>query len=297
MTRLYVSAISLATLLTSYSALAQQASASAGVGVQGQANATAPAAEPAPPPPPTGVAADANAQTNQQTQAGMALPTATNANPPAGNSEHDDMVGHLAVGFMGRSTIPYGLYNGDATLRAPVPVIGVRYWFDTMVGLDVGAGLWIGSTSTEVSVPNAASVSTDGPKPTAFVLHAGVPLALASSRHFAFEVIPEANFGYAKVSQDAALTADNITKQAGTHLDVGARVGGEVHFGFIGIPQLSLIGSVGLRFNYDSLTYETTAPGAPGATRTSTSAWDLSTTVNESPWNIFVSNVGALYYF
>ncbi len=297
MTRLHVSAIALATFFTSYCALAQQASATGSIGLQGQANAEA-AAQPAPPPPPpTGVNADANAQANQQTQAGMALPTATNANAPVGNSDHDDMVGHLGVGYLGRATIPYGLYQGAATPQAPVPVIGVRYWMNPLLGLDLGAGLWIGGTSTDVSAPNTPTISSDGPKPTAFVLHAGVPLALASSRHFSFQVIPEANFGYAKVSQDAVLTANNLTKQAGTHLDLGARVGAEIHFGFMGIPQLSLVGSVGLRFNYDKHTYDTTPPGGPGGTRVSTGAWDISTTVNESPWNIFISNVGAFYYF
>jgi hypothetical protein len=230
------------------------------------------------------------AQTNQPA---VAPP---NANVATGNSEHDDMVGHLAVGYMGRATIPYGAYNGAATLQAPVPVIGVRYWFDPRVGIDLGMGLWLGSASTDATPPGGPTASADGPKPTAFILHAGVPLALASSRHFAFEIIPEANLGYANVTRDA--TADNaVTKQAGTHFDLGARAGAEIHFGFIGVPQLSLVGSVGLRFQYDKLTYETNPIGGPGVTRLSTGMWDLSTTVNESPWNIFISNVGAFYYF
>ena len=279
------SAVSFAVLLTGYSALAQQASGSVAVGAPA---ATAPAAPPAPPPPPppTGVTAEpAPAPT------GMALPAATNAHAPTGNSEHDDMVGHLAVGFLGRASIPYGGLNAAGVApQAPVPVVGVRYWIDPLIGLDLGLGLWIGGTSTDTTpAATGATTSVSGPKPTAFIIHGGLPLALASSKHFAFEIIPEANFGYASVTGDA-----NPTKLTGTHFDIGARAGGEIHFGFIGVPQLSLIGSVGLRFQYDKL--KTEANAAAGKDVQSTGIWSLGTTVNESPWNIFITNVGALYY-
>ena len=293
MTRLHInaSAISLAALFASYSALAQQATATAGVGVQGQAAA-------ATPPPPPAPAADANAgQASQPNQTGMALPNATNANPPpAGNSEHDDMVGHLAVGFLGRPSIPYGLDVNGNPAAAPVPVVGVRYWIDPLIGLDLGAGLWIGGRSTDITDPAGNKTSSSGPKPFAMVLHAGVPLALASSKHFAFEIIPEANFGFAKVTQDAVAGGNVFTKQSGTHFDLGARAGAEVHFGFIGIPQLSLVGAVGLRFQYDSLSRETNPVGGPGLTKTTSGAWDLSTTLNGNPWDIFTGNISALYY-
>jgi hypothetical protein len=229
----------------------------------------------------------------------MALPTATNANPPpAGNSEHDDMVGHIAVGFLGRPSIPYGLDANGNSLTAPVPVVGVRYWIDPLIGLDLGAGLWIGGTSSDNTDPAGNKVSVSGPKPFAMLLHAGVPLALASSKHFAFEIIPEANFGFAKATQDAALPGPiaGLTKQSGTHFDLGARAGAEIHFGFIGIPQLSLVGAVGLRFQYDSLSREVNPVGGPGVTKTTSSTWDLNTTLNGNPWDIFTGNISALYY-
>ncbi len=260
------------------------ANTQAGTTAQADSNATAqaPAAAPAP---------------AQNQQVGMGLGTGTAA-PAPGGSDHDAVVGHLAVGFLGRASIPYGLAGNP---ELPVPVIGVRYWLDPMLGLDLGAGLYLGGTSNDTKVtPPGATVSTSGPKPTAFVIHAGVPLALTSSKHFAFEVIPEANFGYASVAQDAALTgpAPGITKQTGVHLDLGARAGGEIHFGFMGIPQLSLVGSVGMRFDYNSLGYDATpvAAGSP-TTHQSTSIWALRTSVYDSPWNIFISNVSAFYYF
>lgn len=272
------SAMFLGCALTGLSANAQQATDTT-AGAQGNAAA--------------GATAQATPPANQQAQMGMALPTATAAAQPAGASDHDAVVGHLAVGFLGRATIPYGA-GPTGTLQAPVPVIGVRYWMDPMLGLDLGLGLWLGKTSTDATAAGVTT-TTSGPKPASFVIHAGVPLALASSKHFVFEITPEANFGLASVTQDAALTGTGITKQSGTHFDIGARAGAEIHFGFIGLPQLSLLGSVGLRFDYDSLTTETNPPAGPG--KVSSSVWNLGTTVYDSPWNIFIGNVGALYYF
>lgn len=150
------------------------------------------------------------------------------------------------------------------------------------------------------ATPPGTTVSTSGPKPAAFVVHAGVPLALASAKHFTFEVIPEVNFGYAQETADAAVGLNgiaNATKQTGVHLDVGARAGAEIHFGFMGLPQLSLQGSVGLRFDYDKLGQDVAPPAPAPGVHTSTSIWGLGTTVYDNPWNIFVSNVSALYYF
>lgn len=279
-----------ATLGFGLTAFAQQAA----VGVQGSASANTQTGATAQADPNAAAAAQAPAPAQNQ-QVGMGLGTATAA-PAPGGSDHDAMVGHLAVGFLGRASLPYGV-PGNPEL--PVPIIGVRYWLDPMLGLDLGAGLYLGGTSTDNKVnPPGTTVSTSGPKPTAFAIHAGVPLALASARHFTFEIIPEANFGYASVTWDAAVGPAGVTKQTGVHLDLGARAGGEIHFGFMGIPQLSLVGSVGLRFDYDKLGQDGPAPGAAGATlNQSTSVWALRTSVYDSPWNIFISNVSAFYYF
>lgn len=295
------SAVFMALALTGFSAFGQEAAGTAAVGVQGNTTANTQ----------TGAAAQADtnaaaattpppaAAPNQQAQVGMALPNATAAEPPAGTSDHDAVVGHIAVGFLGRASIPYGVATNA---ELPVPVIGVRYWIDPMVGLDLGLGLWLGGTSQDTTVtPPAATATVSGPKTSAFIVHAGIPLALASAKHFTFEVIPEVNFGYAQQTQDAALPAPvpGTTKQTGVHLDLGARAGAEIHFGFMGLPQLSLLGTVGLRFDYDKLGRDVTpvAPAGSPTTHLSTGVWGLRTTVNDSPWNIFIGNVGALYYF
>jgi hypothetical protein len=274
------SAIFTALVLTGLSASAQQVAGTAGGGVQAGANvqvggnaaAAAPAADPA----------------AQPAQAGMGLPPAAAPPPPPGNSDHDAVVEHIAIGYMGRASMPVGdLGEQDA------PVVGVRYWIDPTVGLDLGLGLWLGGTTHDTTPPAPAATTTvSGPNPSIFILHGGVPLALASAKHFVFEVIPELNFGYGRVSVDPSGTRDT-----GVHLDLGARAGAEIHFGFMGLPQLSLLGTVGLRFNYDKLTSRVVVPATGAATEDSWGIWSLRTTMGDSPWNIFISNVGAFYYF
>lgn len=242
------------------------------------ADAAPAAAAPAPPPQPAPAPA---ASASGSAQVGMALPgSAPQAAAVAGNSDHDAVVGRLAIGYMGRSDLT--ILTGAGPTAVPVPVIGVRYWLSDMLGIDAGLGFGIGSGSNK----DAAGNSTDIPSSHAFMLHGGVPLSLASAGHFSFQVVPELNVGFAGAS---ATVAGVDTSTSVFHLDVGARAGAEIHFGFINVPQLSLQGGVGLRLNMDSTGAD---PGDAG-----TSRFNLSTNVGDNPWNIFTSNVAALYYF
>ena len=116
-------------------------------------------------------------------------------------------------------------------------------------------------------------------------IHGGLPIALATSKHMTFELIPEATIGFAGNS------AANNLSYSGFRLDLGARIGGEIQFGFIGIPQLALQASVGLYLEHDSWGYST--PGNSGSASSTTFA----TSVQSDPWGIFTDNVSALYYF
>ena len=250
------------------------------------ADAAPAAAAPAPPPQP----AEASASTSGSAQVGMALPgAAPQAAAVAGSSDHDSVVGRLAVGYLGRNGVK--VTNGIANVGVgPAnntviegPIIGVRYWLSDMLGIDAGIGLGLGSGSQTVG-----GMSTDTPSTHLFMLHGGVPLSLASAGHFSFQIVPELNVGFAGGSQDVAGMTNKVS---GFHLDVGARAGAEIHFGFINVPQLSLQGSVGLRMNIDSQSQ--TLAGV----ETKFSQFGLGTTVGDNPWNIFTSNVAALYYF
>lgn len=231
------------------------------------------------------------ASAEAQGQVGMGLPGASaeaQATAPAGAtvaigaSDHDMMVGHLAVGYLGRRTIQVGApgQNGEAV---SAPVVGIRYWMDRGLGLDLGLGLMIQSSSLE----NAAG-EADGPNYFAAIVHGGLPLCLASSRHFAFLFVPELNIGFGSGSQE---TPGGDEDYSGFQIDAGARVGSEIHFGFMGLPQLSLQGSVGVLFSTSS------AKSELGDTELTEKTTRFQTAAYDNPWNIFTSNVAALYYF
>jgi hypothetical protein len=150
----------------------------------------------------------------------------------------------------------------------------------------VGLGFTTTFGSNSAST-GGATVSQDANAPTAFVIHGGLPIAFASAKHYTFELIPEVNVGYAQM----AITDGD---RNGLHFDVGARVGTEIHFGFIGIPQLSLQASVGLRVDVNQTKDETTTNGV--TTKLTSSRTVIGTTVYDNPWNIFLGNVSALYY-
>jgi hypothetical protein len=222
----------------------------------------------------------------------MALPgAAPQAAAVAGSSDHDSVVGRLAVGYLGRTSINIDDGMGAPEASIAAPVIGIRYWLSDMLGIDAGLGFAMTSSSSEATIMDD-TVETDGPGQTAFILHGGVPLSLASAGHFSFQVVPELNVGFAGGSDDPDDDGpmDEISR-SGFHLDVGARAGAEIHFGFINVPQLSLQGSVGLRVNVDSTSVE------QGDNKASDSSFGIGTTVGDNPWNIFTSNVAALYYF
>jgi hypothetical protein len=194
-------------------------------------------------------------------------------------NDHDAVVGHFAVGYFGISNLPVGTAptttgtgtagTGVAETTIAAPVIGARYWIFPKLGIDAGLGF---------------SDSSNG---WGIAIHGGVPLALATSRHLTFEIIPEATIAFAG---NSAGGTPSVT-YSGFRFDVGARIGGEIQFGFIGIPQLALQGTVGVYLEHDSYGYSTTNASGSG------SSTIFTTSVGSDPWGIFTDNISALYYF
>ncbi len=188
--------------------------------------------------------------------------------------DHDAVVGHFAVGYFGISNLPVGSGGGggagvtQGTVVAPV--IGMRYWLMPKLGIDAGVGFSDSSSGWGVAI------------------HGGLPIALATSHHMTFELIPEATVAFAGNTGGAG--AAEVT-YSGFRLDVGARVGGEIQFGFIGIPQLALQASVGLYLEHDSWGFSTTNQSGSASSTT------FATSVQSDPWGIFTDNISALYYF
>ncbi len=190
--------------------------------------------------------------------------------------DHEQVVGHFAVGYFGISNLPVGSgapgAGGVGVTQSTVvaPVIGMRYWFLSKLGLDAGVGFSDSSNGWGVAI------------------HGGLPIALGTSKHMTFELIPEATVAFA--GNSGTVGGQSVT-YSGLRLDVGARIGGEIQFGFIGIPQLALQATVGVYIEHDSWGASTnTASGSGSSTL-------FTTSVGSNPWGIFTDNVAALYYF
>lgn len=205
---------------------------------------------------------------------------------PVGATDHAGVVGHYGATWF--APVPLAtLGTVDASSSVSVVPVGVRYWMNSGMGLDLGLGLGFGSSSTE-RVAGSQTNTVDAPTFFGMVLHGGVPLALSTGKHYSFLVVPEANLGFANTKEKG--TPDDTTL-GGFHLDLGARAGAEIQFGFIDLPQLSLQATVGAAFAYDSASREV------GSSKTSVTRNTFATTVQNEPWAIFRSNVAAIYYF
>jgi hypothetical protein len=199
--------------------------------------------------------------------------------------DHERVVGHLAVGYLGINQVPVGTVATNVT----APAIGVRYWFADLVGLDVGLGLGYSSQMAVTAGGGTANVHDV----FGFIVHAGVPIAPAHTDHFVFEITPEANFGIGSGTVQGTGPNPMNTGLNGVMFQLGGRVGTELHFGFIGVPQLSLTASVGLYFMYQQASINPPSP----APVTSNDLTTISTTVMGQPWQIFAGTISAFYYF
>jgi hypothetical protein len=207
----------------------------------------------------------------------------------SGMSAHEAVVGRIGVSWLGTVDVPVGPATAAATPVIPTPVVGIRYWLNSTLGIDAGLGFF--TTTAATRTENNGTINTlEAPTRTTFVLHGGVPISLGDVGNFAFRVIPEINLGIGMGSIKGAMGAPN-TDLSGFLLEGGARAGAEIFFGFIGIPQLSLEGTVGLFFSSSS--GKTTLSG----NSTRFSSFVLSTSSVAQPWDIFRKDIAARYYF
>lgn len=226
---------------------------------------------------------------------GAQTTTAVAATRPEDNTpDHDRFIGHFAIGYMGLAALPIATSSGGTggpgigTVNAPV--IGVRYWLQRSIGIDAGLGFTNTTGSVEV-VQGGITTSTDKPSVTGFALHGGVPLALASGKHLTWELVPEFNLGFTGSTIKNPAPGGTDTSLSGFLFNIGARAGAEIHFGFIGVPELSLEGSVGLYLRRQAVKVKQDPNSA------SDGSWNLSTGVGSDPWALFVNQISAFYYF
>jgi hypothetical protein len=211
-------------------------------------------------------------------------------------SDHEKVIGHIGVGYLGLASLPLAPGNGiPATVNAPV--VGVRYWLAEKIGLDLGLGLGITSGSSE-TVSGGQSQTVSAPTVFGGVIHGGVTLVFAHQNHYKFLLIPEMNIGLAKATftpnVPPGAPAQPDESHSGFHLDVGARIGAEIHFGFIGVPSLALQATVGAFIRRDQV--KTSSEPNGGTVSSSTGVTSFGTSVQSDPWALFANNISAIYY-
>jgi hypothetical protein len=172
------------------------------------------------------------------------------------------------------------------------PLLGVRYWLTTRFGLDAGFGIAMSGGTTKSKL-GSVSQDVDRQKTLALVFHAGVPIGVYSTDHMALIVVPEATWSMARSTVAAQTSVDppEDVELRGSRLDLGARAGAEIFFGFVKLPRLSLEGSFGLFYSRQVLS-------AWGSNQSVTDrSYVLRSTVFSSPWDLFRTAVAARYYF
>ncbi|AKT38598.1 hypothetical protein [Chondromyces crocatus] len=78
---------------------------------------------------------------------------------------------------------------------------------------------------------------------------------------------------------------------SGSLVEVGDRIGSEIHFGFMGLPQISLQAGVGIYGTYTKSTRE-----AETLTPLRNETVHLRTVFQDAPWSILTGNIAALDY-
>jgi hypothetical protein len=189
-----------------------------------------------------------------------------------GESDHDGHVGSLALGFLGTRFVPAAQPHptaavvltpeGNATVtiepdEVTVPLFGMRYWINDTVGAELAFGFNVGGGDETIESPNADPTLSQSseralPSTKAFCGRLGVPLSVFSSTHYNFMLIPELDVGYTSSTLEdfeLSTTGEALDLQlSGFVFGVGGRVGAELSFGFIDVPQLSIQSAWGLRF-------------------------------------------------
>ena len=212
---------------------------------------------------------------------------------PEPETDHDAVVGSIGVTFFNTTNVNISpvvpsapgapdLEQSRVGLRTTF--IGIRYWLSEGIGLDVGLGLGFGDLATNADGMLAGGLDSQ----LAIGVHAGLPVSLKAMKHFNVLLVPEFSFAYGKATLQAAdpnLDAD----LSGIQLDIGARFGGEIQFGFWGLPNLSLQATIGLGIRFENAETQTVLTGAT----VDSSVWSIRTIAND----VFNGTIRAVYYF
>lgn len=229
-------------------------------------------------------------------------------------SDHDDQVGLIALAYHGTRAIPSlatgGSHvvvadDGSATLTvtpdsSTIPIFGVRYWFTRRIGLDVGAGIAFESGSFARRIPNPDPTkdrTEDGASARSLLLASRValPISLHAGRHYNLMVIPDVTLGVSRASLPAfqkSTSGEDLDLQlTAVGIGAGARVGAEVSFGFVGVPELSVQAAWGVQLEAMKRT------GRIGAAEATLSDLALGSSTGGGAWRWLTGGFSVFYGF
>ncbi len=234
---------------------------------------------------------------------------------PKPKTDHDEATGSFGAGFLGTRFVPVAQpasvgavsfdKDGSATLtivadEMVVPLFGGRYWLTKTVGVELGVGFNVHSGSVTRKIPNpdvnlSRSTEIEAPSTKAFAGRLAVPLSVYATSHLNVMLIPELDVGFSSTSIetfDVSTTGEPLDLElSGFVFGLGGRVGAELSFGFIDVPQLSLQSSWGLRFESRKRS------GKIVDAEMALSETAVGTSWHGGPWDILVGSLGVLYYF
>jgi hypothetical protein len=215
-------------------------------------------------------------------------------------SDHEQAVGEVGLALLGIMKMPivateldeltgFAVPRLDEEADVVAPTVGLRYWTSETFGIEGGLGLGFSEGSLETATVTDKA-DTDLPSTTAFTFHVGVPIALLYSGHFVFEVVPIVNGGFSSGTVYGDPATETKWDVSTFLLQIGSRLGAEIHFGFLGVEQLAVQASLGFQFSYLKATVETTDYAQ------NKSSVSFGTTAGRNPWDLFSSSLSAIYY-
>ncbi|MDX2015502.1 MAG: hypothetical protein SFW67_35245 [Myxococcaceae bacterium] len=175
--------------------------------------------------------------------------------PPAPVDAATRLSGALGLGTFGSAESvavqsAFGAFMPIVT-RTLVPFVGARYWTPfggpvvRRVGVELAGGFSVGGASTDV-VGNGMAVIQQAPTIRAFAVHGALPIALVSTPHFLGHLAPEVRHLVVEPNTTPSsplvpTTPGPAQRPIGSSVtDLSVRVAGELFFGFIQVPRLSL---------------------------------------------------------
>jgi hypothetical protein len=232
-----------------------------------------PATTPAPAPAPAVPSAPAPAGDVTAPPAVGPVPTADET--PAA-SDHDAVVGHVAIEArrFDPGPMPLALRDGlgcpmggtgTSACEVTMGALAARYWWTRNFALTAGAAFGVGGGRNDTR--GLDTYLGVGP-----IL--GLSLLLGNWRHLAISASPEAALVWFKPSVGGDTSST-------TMLSLRAALEGEVHLGFIGVPALSIGLLAGMSFQYESVA--------------GTRLWSVGVLGGDSLWGA-VSNLLVRYY-